>query len=92
MNGDEDSKFFALFTENDVDFEIEINNRKCNHGIGYTLALNDGYYDYYVGPREIWTMEALYSNGRKLHFLSQNTEFLTIYFSERQKIRKGFES
>jgi hypothetical protein len=74
INGDEDSKFFALFTENDVDFEIEINNRKCNHGIGYTLALNDGFYDYYVGPREIWTMEALYSNGRKLHFLSQNTE------------------
>jgi hypothetical protein len=72
--GDENSKFFALFTENDVDFEIEINNKKCNHGIGYTLALNDGYYDYYLGPREIWTMEALYSNGRKLHFLSQNTD------------------
>jgi hypothetical protein len=71
--GDEDSKFFALFTENDVDFEIEINNRKCSYGIGYTLALNDSYYDYYVGPREIWIMEALYSNGRKLHFLSQNT-------------------
>ncbi len=72
--GDEGSKFFALFTENDVDFEIEINNRKCNRGIGYTLALNDGYYDYYLGPREIWTMEALYSNGGKLHFLSQNTD------------------
>jgi hypothetical protein len=72
--GDEDSKFFALFTENDVDFEIEINNRKCNHGIGYTLALNDGYFDYYLGPREIWTMETLYSNGQKLHFLSQNTD------------------
>jgi hypothetical protein len=43
INGDEDSKFFSLFTENNVDFEIEINNRKCNHGIGYTLALNDGY-------------------------------------------------
>jgi hypothetical protein len=74
INSEEESKFYALFTENDVDFEIEINNAKCNNGIGYTLALNDGYYDYYVGPREVWVMEALYSNGRKLHFISQNTD------------------
>ena len=68
------SKFYALFDENDVDFEIEVNNLKCIHGIGYTLIVNNGFYDYYIGPREVWTMEALYTRGRKLHFISENSQ------------------
>ena len=71
---EENSKFFVLFDENDVDFQIEINNTKCIHGIGYTLIVNNGFYDYYIGAGERWLMEALYTKGRKLHFISQNSE------------------
>ena len=71
---EEPLKFFALFDKNDVDFEIEINNSKCIHGIGYTLIVNNGFYDYYIGAGEVWSMEALYTRGRKLHFISENSE------------------
>ena len=71
---EETSKFFVLFDENDVDFEIEINNTKCIHGIGYTLIVNNGFYDYYIGGGERWLMEALYTRGRKLHFTSEYSE------------------
>lgn len=70
----DNSKFYVLFDENDVDFQIEINNSQCIHGIGYTLIVNNGFYDYYIGAREVWTMEALYTRGRKLHFISEKSE------------------
>jgi hypothetical protein len=74
INGFKKQQFLAIFEEEDVDFQLIIDNKLCARGIRFTLWINNKNYPYYIRPGKVSLMETLESNGRKFHFKSQNTE------------------
>jgi hypothetical protein len=74
INGFNKNQFLAIFDEEDVDFQLIIDNQLCARGIRFTLCINNQNYPYYIRPGKLSAMETFESNGRKFHFKSQNTD------------------
>jgi len=74
VGGNEPNTFVVLFDEDDVDFEITVNN-KCNgRGMRYSVVINKDKAIFYPKPHVKHNLQTMKSNGRKFHFLSQQTE------------------
>jgi hypothetical protein len=74
INGFNKNQFFSIFDEEDVDFQLIIDNQLCVRGIRFTLCINNNNNPYYIRPGKLSAMETLETNGRKFHFKSQNTD------------------
>ncbi len=74
INGFNKNQFLAVFDEEDVDFQLIIDNQLCARGIRFTLCINNQNNPYYIRPGILSAMETLETNGRKFHFKSQNTD------------------
>jgi len=74
VGGNEPNTFVVLFDEDDVDFEITVNN-KCNgRGMRYTVVINKDKAIFFPKQHCNHNLQTMQSNGRKFHFLSQQTE------------------
>jgi hypothetical protein len=74
IKGFDKNQFLAIFDEEDVDFQLIIDNKLCGRGIRFTLCINNKNYPFHIRPGVLSAMETLETNGRKFHFKSQNTE------------------
>jgi hypothetical protein len=74
INGFNKNQFLAIFDEEDVDFQLIIDNQLCARGIRFTLCINNQNYPFHIRPGVLSAMETLESNGGKFHFKSQNTD------------------
>lgn len=58
--------FYALFDEDDVDFEIEINNASKDRSLSFHT--HRPYIGFVTHSNKSCTIQTLYSDGRRLHF------------------------
>lgn len=69
-----DGKVEVTFPRNDTNFLICIDNSLCSKPIIYDVAINEREWKFIIPAKEKGKHENLETNGRKLHFLSQDTE------------------
>jgi hypothetical protein len=74
IKGFDKNQFLAIFDEEDVGFQLIIDNQSCGRGIRFTLCINNKNYPFHIRPGVLSAMETLETNGRKFHFKSQNTD------------------
>lgn len=66
--------YYAIFNEDDVDFEIGIVNTKSDFDIIYDIGVLGKRYGFITGNHLKNRLEALKSGGGKLHFIRQSSE------------------
>lgn len=72
--GPKQNHFIALFDEDDVDFEIGIENLSNERSVCFETTILNQSYAFVTASNENWKIETLNSNGRKLRFVRQSGE------------------
>lgn len=73
--GPEKNHYFAYFEQDDVDFEIEMDNSSCkDRSVRFRMEVMKKKHGFVVGPKDTWKIETMESNGKKLHFIRQSGE------------------
>ena len=71
--GPEKNHYYAYFEEDDVDFEIEMDNSSCkDRSVCFDIKVMKKKHGFMVRPQKTWKIETLESKGKKLHFISQS--------------------
>lgn len=73
IKGQNNCEFIALFDKEDIDFEIEVDNRLSPNGISFSIDFDQNKNCFYVKPEDYSTLGTLEDNGKKFHFKSVNT-------------------
>lgn len=73
-NGKRQNHFYALFDEEDVDFEIDMDNNHCERKVRYGVEIQKKKECYLVRGGAGWKMETLDNLGPKLHFVRQSSD------------------
>lgn len=69
--GPNKNHFYALFDEDDVDFQIGFDNLSDERDVCFGVEVLKKYYEFVTESKKSGKIETLTSKGRKLHFLRQ---------------------
>ncbi|XP_037035194.1 polyubiquitin-like [Bradysia coprophila] len=66
--------FYALFKENDVDFEIHVANKDQSRPLCYYMNVNNEEKGFIVDENSNWALKTMQSNGNNFRFVRQSSE------------------